>query len=63
MEKYAKDMIIFLKILERNVKKGGEWNDGKCKFEDDDEDEIDFEDVFEEEEEEIDDEDDQLLLF
>ena len=36
----------------------GEWNDGKCKFEDDDKDEIDFEDEFEEEEEEIDDEDD-----
>jgi hypothetical protein len=31
--------------------KGGEWNNGKCKFEDDDEDEKDFEDEFEEEEE------------
>jgi hypothetical protein len=31
--------------------KGGEWNNGKCKFEDD-EDEKDFEDEFEEEEEE-----------
>jgi hypothetical protein len=29
--------------------KGGEWNDGKCKFEND-EDETDFEDEFEEEE-------------
>jgi hypothetical protein len=38
-------------IKEECKDKRGEWENGKCKFEDD-EDEIDFEDEFEEEEEE-----------
>jgi hypothetical protein len=58
MEKYAKDYDnSFEDVKEECKDNGGEWNDGKCKFEDDDKDEINFEDEFEEEEEEIDDED------
>ncbi|MGE5634444.1 MAG: hypothetical protein ACM3VV_04385 [Deltaproteobacteria bacterium] len=41
----------FEDVKEECKDKGGEWNNGKCKFEDDDEDEKDFEDEFEEEEE------------
>jgi hypothetical protein len=45
-------------IKEECKDKGGEWENGKCKFEDD-EDEIDFEDEFVEEEEDIEEEEEE----
>jgi hypothetical protein len=41
----------FEEIKDECKDKEGEWDNGKCKFEDDDKDEKDFEDKFKEEEE------------